>query len=98
MADRDEKGRFVVGYSGGPGRPRKEQETAYLTALLDALTPEQLASIIKNLAGETGSWRAQHAAAELALHYALGKPVQRVVKQSSGLAEILEQLRDNPSE
>ena len=29
MAERDENGRFVKGWSGGPGRPKKEREIRY---------------------------------------------------------------------
>lgn len=96
MADesiRDEKGRFKPGYSGGPGRPNKKREEAYLNAILDVLTPEQVAVMVKDLAGST-SWRAQAFAAELVMHYALGKPVQRVHQTGNGLADVLAMLND----
>lgn len=94
MADeniRDEKGRFKPGYSGGPGRPKKDVENAYLNAVMDALSPTELTDLIKQLM-ETEGWRPKAFAAELIMHYALGKPVQRVHQTGNGLADILAML------
>jgi len=38
MATRDQRGRFVKGNSGGPGRPTRRAEEEYLVALTDAVT------------------------------------------------------------
>jgi hypothetical protein len=37
MDDRDGQGRFLAGWKGGPGRPRRNTEVDYLLALTDAL-------------------------------------------------------------
>jgi hypothetical protein len=72
----------------GRGRPRKETETAYMKAINDALPPHKLALLILELL-DTPGWRAKAFAVELALHYTIGKPVQRIETQSSGLQEII---------
>jgi len=38
MAVRDQRGRFVKGNSGGPGRPTRRTEAEYLVVLTDAVT------------------------------------------------------------
>ena len=50
MAERDDKGRFVKGYSGGPGRPPKEREEKYYDILLTTVTFEDWKSIVKKAA------------------------------------------------
>jgi hypothetical protein len=80
--------RFQVGNPGGPGRPKKVQEEAYLHAIRRALPPDELEDLIRRLAA-SNSWRANLAAGELALHYGVGKPVQRVQVSSDGLQGIL---------
>jgi hypothetical protein len=37
MADRDGQGRFLPGWKGGPGRPRRAVEADYLRTLSDAV-------------------------------------------------------------
>lgn len=91
-AVRDVKGRFKPGYSGGPGRPKKEVEAEYLRVLSEKLSPEMLGQVLEDLLSEN-SWRSKAFAVELALHYGLGKPVQRVVTSGNGLADIVEALK-----
>lgn len=93
---RDEKGRFKPGYSGGPGRPKKAVEDAYLNAILDALPPEELTALIRKLREEDG-WRPKAFAAELVAHYGLGKPVQRVYTTGFDFGDMVDSLRDKPS-
>ena len=90
---RDEKGRFVPGASANPaGRSPKVTEEAYLTAIREAVSPEDLKALMKEavkIAREAGSWRGVVAVAELAAAYGLGKPVQRVIQQSGNVDAIM---------
>jgi hypothetical protein len=45
-SDRNTNGRFAAGWHGGPGRPRRTVEAAYLAALSEAVTPEVWRDII----------------------------------------------------
>jgi hypothetical protein len=48
MADgRDDKGRFLKGNAGGPGRPQRETERAYLTALVGVVSLRAWRAICK---------------------------------------------------
>jgi hypothetical protein len=72
------------GQSGNPnGRPPKEKETEYLRAMREHFTPEQIVEVIRSLLADDKSWRARHAGAELLLHYALGKPTQRIAHSTA---------------
>jgi hypothetical protein len=46
MIDRSENGRFAPGNAGGPGRPRKLVERAYLEFAANACTPEDWVAIV----------------------------------------------------
>ena len=43
---RNEKGQFVKGWQGGPGRPPRETERAYLAAFFQACGPDDLADVV----------------------------------------------------
>jgi hypothetical protein len=91
--------RFQPGNPGGPGRPPKNKEDAYLNAMREHFTPEQAVGVIDSLLNDTQSWRARHAGMELLLHYVLGKPTQRIAH--SGMStpdEWLAALRREPDE
>lgn len=45
--ERDGSGRFLPGNSGGPGRPKRATETAYLRVLSDVLTPDAWRGIVE---------------------------------------------------
>ncbi len=79
---------FKPGHPGGPGRPKKATEEAYLNAILKAMPPEKLADLILRMS-ERSEWRAQAWAGEIAAHYGLGKPVQRIETGDNGLQHIL---------
>jgi hypothetical protein len=71
---RDSGGRFVRGNKGGPGNPFGRKVAALRTALLSAVSPEDMLRLGKNLveqalAGDT-------AAAKLLLAYTLGRPAR----------------------
>ncbi len=44
---RDNKGRFLTGHKGGPGRPPIETERAYMDATIAACTPTDWARVVK---------------------------------------------------
>src|SRR5262245_241965 len=47
--ERDNQGRFLPGWSGGPGRPARAVEESYAEAFRRAVTPEDLAKIASKL-------------------------------------------------
>lgn len=83
MADeqntRDDKGRFLAGHPGGPGRKTRATEQAYLAELKETFPPAELAQKLKRaleLAEAQNSPRAMATVTELILSYTLGKPKQ----------------------
>ena len=84
MSDRDERGRLLPGHhSPGPGRPKRETETAILNAITSALSPAQITEAIQtalDLAIEQKSPRGIVAVLELAAGYGIGKPIARTEK------------------
>lgn len=45
--ERDEKGRFIEGNPGGPGRPRRDIEAEYLETISNTVTPEDWQQVIR---------------------------------------------------
>lgn len=45
--ERDERGRFVIGNPGGPGRPRREVEADYLKLTANVVTPKAWERIVR---------------------------------------------------
>jgi hypothetical protein len=70
--EREAKGRFAKGNSGGPGNPYARLVAALRKAAIEAVTPEDIRDIINALKekAKTGDL----AAAKLLLSYTLGKP------------------------
>ena len=52
MTERAERGRFAEGNPGGPGRPPRATETAYLEALTEIVTPERWRAICERAASD----------------------------------------------
>ncbi|GAB4127846.1 MAG: hypothetical protein Kow0040_01870 [Thermogutta sp.] len=72
---RDNRGRFVPGGPGGPGRPKKRYSAVELRkAVLQAITPEELASIVRVLFSR--AMEGDVAAAREVLNRILGPPVE----------------------
>lgn len=46
MGQRDDKGQFVEGNGGGPGRPPREREVKYLQSLTERVTLESWEAIV----------------------------------------------------
>ena len=59
--DRDEKGRFMKGWKGGPGRLPMVREQKYLTTLQDAIEMDEWVKICKTAVADAGEgdWRAR---------------------------------------
>ena len=86
MADRDKSGKFLPGNSGGPGRPKREHETAVLDALRGSFPPERLIAVLEDalqIAQSQNSARGMLAVVEFIAGYALGKPIARVEKSDT---------------
>src|SRR5690349_17781241 len=103
MADRDNAGRFQPGHNQpGPGRPKRETEAAILTAITDALSPEEITEAIKEalrLAKEQKSARGIVAVIELAAAYGIGKPLQRVERgNTNAITEAMARWREMQAE
>jgi hypothetical protein len=69
---RTASGQFAAGNAGGPGRPRRATERAYLTALSDACTPETWREIIDRAVADAK-------AREWLAGYLVGKPANIAV-------------------
>lgn len=46
MAERNEKGQFVAGSNGGPGRPKRRTEDQYLDAMIGRVTLKDWREIV----------------------------------------------------
>jgi hypothetical protein len=69
---RDSHGRFAEGNPGGPGNPFARQVAALRTALLAAVTPQDIEAVARELLRQAKEGNV--AAAKLLLSYTLGKP------------------------
>ncbi len=70
---RDSRGRFARGNSGGPGNPLGAQVARLRSALIAAVSEQDIRSIIGRLVKAARSGDAQ--AAKLLLSYAIGQPI-----------------------
>ncbi len=69
---RDARGRFTTGNPGGPGNPYARRVAELRSALLDAVTPEDVAALARALLAQAKG--GDVAAARLVLSYAVGRP------------------------
>lgn len=91
---RDQKGRFIRGNPGGPGRPCRVVEADYLAALTAICTLEKWERIVRRAVNDAikGNGYARQWLAE----YIIGKPVTTIDLRASEqvlLAEVLEKLK-----
>lgn len=75
VQDRDTNGRFVKGNGGGPGRPKKEKEAAYLDILLSVVTPDDWRKVCAVALARAKSGDAK--ARDWLSNYIVGRPVER---------------------
>lgn len=80
-ANRDERGRFVKGNPGGPGNPLAKKVMKLRSALLDAVTKEDLIGVVNALVGKAKE--GDTAAAKILFDRLLGRPLE---------ADILERI------
>jgi len=73
---RDERGRFVKGYKGGPGRPKKAREERYYEILMTACTFSNWESIVKKAVDQAK--RGNQVARKWLGDYLVGAPKQQV--------------------
>ena len=90
MADRDARGRFLPGNSGGPGRPPAASVHEHRAALVNAVTPDDIRAVARMLVdraleGDVG-------AAKLLFERLLGAPV------AADLLERIEELEHRLTE
>ncbi len=70
---RDQKGRYLPGHSGGPGRPKKKRDPAYMTIVEEEVTHEDWRAIIRTL--KEAALNGEPQAQKLLAAYLLGRPV-----------------------
>jgi hypothetical protein len=74
---RGSNGRFAIGNSGGPGRPRREVERSYLSALTKAVALEDWVAIIRRAVedaiqgdAQARAWLSKHLVGDTAVSLA----------------------------
>lgn len=70
--DRNDKGQFLPGWKGGPGRPRAEREAHYLDILLQECPPDAWSAIVRRAMLDAAN--GDHKAREWLGRYLLPKP------------------------
>ena len=94
-------GQFAKGNKAGPGRPSKVREKEVLAAINEAMPPEEITKLIKemiDLARAQKSWRGIEAALSFCAAYQVGKPVQRIAgdgEEESPLDRVLRKMKAN---
>jgi len=97
VADRDARGRFLPGNSGGPGRPPAASVHEHRAALVNAVTPDDIRAVARMLVdraleGDVG-------AAKLLFERLFGPPVaadvlERIAELEAFLGGELRELRE----
>jgi len=72
--DRDERGRFVVGNSGGPGNPLGARISKLRTALVEAVSEDDMRAIVGALVAKAK--KGDTIAARVLFDRVLGKPLE----------------------
>jgi hypothetical protein len=90
LAQRDENGKFAAGNGGGPGRPPRSREQAYLVATASVCTVQDWREIIKK--ATTQAKRGNHQARAFLASILLGKDPVAVAELVGELRSRLEML------
>ena len=94
MADRDENGRFVKGWKGGPGRQNRKTEDKYLLALQKCVKAKDWKAICQRAVIDAK--KGDRTARQWLSDYLLGKPIQELkVDARTDLSIILTWDDDN---
>ena len=90
---RDKNGKFVKGYEGGPGRPKRSTERAYLDIIASVCTPEVWREVVNKALEDAKKGDAK--AREWLAAYVVGKPEntaptlkEMAIDEAAGLGEI----------
>src|SRR4030067_1951674 len=75
QSERDEKGRFAPGSSGGPGRPKREREVEYYRIMETAVTAADWRAIVIKAVEQAK--RGDAVARKFIADYLIGTPPQR---------------------
>ena len=92
---RDEKGRFVKGNGGGPGRKPRAVEQSYLDATMAAVSLEDWTAIVRQAVTDAKAGDA--AARKWLSDYLLGLPAQKV-EHSGGVSLLWDWEKPKPAE
>ena len=71
-SDRTKNGTFAPGNAGGPGRPRRETERAYLVVIAEACTPDAWHAIVDKAVEDAKAGDAK--ARDWLASYLVGRP------------------------
>lgn len=90
---RNKNGRFMKGYEGGPGRPKRITERAYLDIITTVCTPDVWREVVNKALEDAKKGDAK--AREWLASYIVGKPEhtaptlkQMAIDEAAGLGEI----------
>ena len=89
-------GRFAPGNPGGPGNPYARRVASLRRALLDAVTPDDLAELARALVGKAKA--GDVAACKLLLPYMVGPPPELDPEVEARLEHLEELLTGNAGE
>lgn len=95
LPGRNEKGQFIKGYSGGPGRPQRAVEEEYRAILVSTVTKSDWQAIIVRAVADAK--RGDSQARKWLSDYLIGPPVERkeLTGQDGGPVSIIEIIRDS---
>lgn len=82
VAQRDDRGRFVPGHPGGPGRPKRETEGEYLKTLQEVVTVDAWRLIVERAVAD--AIEGDPKARSWIGNYLLGLPSQRLEVDHQG--------------
>lgn len=96
MSDRNGKGQYEKGHPGGPGRPPKARELAYLAVLREKLTLAEWGQIVEQTIRDAKSQDpiARDRARRFLAEYAIGKPAQTLHINPAGEGDTFAQYDD----
>ena len=91
MAERNDKGQFVPGSGGGPGRPKRRTEDEYLDAMLSRVTLKDWREVVDKAISQAK--RGDSLARQWLTNYIIGPPVQRLQHTGEGGGPIEQTFR-----
>lgn len=95
MAERNDKGQFVPGSGGGPGRPKRRTEDQYLDATIARVTIKDWREIVDKAVSQAK--RGDSRARAWLSDYVLGPPPQQIKHTGADGADIVIRWADAES-